>query len=472
MKQGEKMDIDKVLRMNLEEVAKLIRNGTLSPVKLVTHIFERINKLNSKLNAYITLNQEESLKEAKRLEKKLQRGKYIGPLHGIPIGLKDNIYTKNLKTTMGSKIYENYLPSEDAFVVKKLKSSGAIVIGKHNLHQFAYGPTGDRSYYGAVANPYDHEKMAGGSSSGSAAAVSAFLCYGAIGTDTSGSIRIPASFCGLVGMKPTYGRVSKRGVYPLSWVLDHVGPITRTIKENALILNEIAGFDSEDESSIQRSNEDFMRLIGKDIDGSILGILADYEEDADEEIVECVEDALKIFEKLGAKIKRIILPNIEKYKEYQRIIIRSDAYAIHENNLKKFPNDWDSEVKKRLFTGLEVKGYEYARALQNRQLAKKEFNEVLNQVNIIITPTVTILPPKINERYVSETNDDLGHIRWKILSMTALTNYTGFPSLTIPCGFSSNGLPIGVQLIGKEFEEARLYQFGYALEQELGLKSI
>lgn len=163
------------------------------------------------------------------------------------------------------------------------------------------------------------------------------------------------------------------------------------------------------------------------------------------------------------------MKNIKNIKELLYIF---SAYALHENNLKKFPNDWDSEVKKRLFTGLEVKGYEYARALQNRQLAKKEFNEVLNQVDIIITPTVTILPPKINERYVSETNDDLGHIRWKILSMTASTNYTGFPSLTIPCGFSSNGLPIGAQLIGKEFEEARLYQFGYALEQELDLKSI
>ncbi|MEH7522867.1 amidase, partial [Bacillus sp. JJ1503] len=309
----------------------------------------------------------------------------------------------------------------------------------------------------------------GGSSSGSAAAVAACLSYGAIGTDAGGSIRLPASFCGIVGMKPTYGTVSKRGMYPISWIQDHVGPMTRTVHDNALILNAISGFDSEDPDAIYRKPEDFTRLIGKDIKGTSIGVPSNfYFEDLNEEISKKVEEAITILEALGVRITRVALPNIEKFLDAQRVILSSDAYAINREGLEGFPDLWDDEVKERLLTGRYIRGFEYATALQTRKLAKKEFNDVFEKVDVILTPTTSILPPRINERFIGNDQNAIV-VRQIISKQTSPTNLNGFPSLALPCDFSSEGLPIGIQFIGKEWEEAKLYQFGYALEQELSL---
>src|SRR5690625_1195918 len=229
--------MESLLSMSLSDLSKILHQREVSPVEIVEKLLERINEIDPILNTYITIDHEQLLQEAKVKEKDFIGKDTFSPLHGIPVGIKDNIYTKDLKTTMGSKIYENHVPKQDAYVVERLKKSGAMIIGKQNIHEFAYGPTGDRSHVGPVRNPYHLEKMSGGSSGGSAAALAACLCYGALGTDTSGSIRIPASFCGIVGMKPTAGTVSNRGVYPLAWNLDHVGPMTRTVEDNALLLN-------------------------------------------------------------------------------------------------------------------------------------------------------------------------------------------------------------------------------------------
>lgn len=463
--------IDDLLANNISVLAEKIKNQHVSPVKLVRGLLDRINQVDGKLNSFITVNSKGALETAKELEHELELGKYRGPLHGVPIGVKDIIDTKNIRTTMGSKIYENYVPEENAPVVKRLIRAGAIIIGKLNTHEFAYGPTGDRSYFGPVGNPYDPTKMAGGSSSGSAASVAACLCYGALGTDTGGSIRTPSSFCGIVGMKPTYGTVSKRGVHPLSWRLDHVGPMTRSILDNAILLNAIAAYDEEDPDSIYGKNEDYTRFIGESINHIKIGIPQQfYYDHLLEEIEKAIQGVITCFESLGAKIVPIHMPDMEKFSEAHKVIIRSDAYAVHEQNLSDYTNDyWDDEVKERLLTGLNIKGFDYSRAIRIQQLSKKNFRQALEDVDVLLTPTMSIFPPKIHERQEGIDKSDENHIRWKITKLTSPTNLSGFPSLTLPCGFSSEGMPIGVQLIGRELDEAKLYQIGYALEQKLAL---
>lgn len=463
--------LDDIFASDLVEVANGIKNGEVSPVELVNGLLDRIKKVDLKLNSFITINRKEALDIAAEREKEIKLGEYRGPLHGVPIGIKDIIDTKGLKTTAGSQIYENNIPNEDAPVVKHFKSAGAIIIGKLSTHQFAYGPTGDRSYFGPVANPHNITKMTGGSSGGSAAAVSACLCYGALGTDTGGSIRIPSSFCGIVGMKPTYGSVSKRGVYPLSWGLDHVGPMTRSISANAVLLNVISTCDKEDPDSIYREPEDFTRLIGQDINNITIGIPTSFFFDnLNQEIKQLMQKTIERFENLGASTIPVDLPNMERMTEAHKVILRSDAYAIHEKNLIDYPDYWDEEVKERLLTALDTKGFEYANAIRMQQLAKKEFEQALEKIDVLLTPTMSVLPPEINGRHVGNAKNEEQHIRWTITKLTSPTNLSGSPSLSLPCGYSSGGMPVGVQLIGKEYEEAKLYQIGYVLEQDLSLK--
>lgn len=454
------------------KLSKLIKRKEVSPVEIASQLLTRIEKVDSTINSYITVDREAVLAQARIAEEEIEAGLYKGPLHGIAIGLKDLIYTKNMKTTMGSEIYKNYIPESNATVVDKLKKAGAIIIGKLNTHQFAYGPTGDRSYYGPTRNPFDPQKMTGGSSSGSAASVSACLCFGSLGTDTGGSVRIPASFCGVVGMKPTYGLISNYGVHPLSSTLDHVGPLTRTVTDNAILLNTLAGHDPNDSNSAQQETEDYSRFIGNGIEGLTIGLPSNfYFDDLNEEVRHIIDNTVEVLRGLGAIIKPVVLPNIEKFTEAHKAILRSEAYAVHEKNLKDYPNQWDDEVKERLLTALDTKGYEYIKALQIRKLAKNEFNIVLDEVDILLTPTLPILPLKINERRVDIEKYAGKHIRWLITKLTAPTNLNGFPSLSLPCGFSSDGMPVGVQLIGREFEEARLYQFGYALEHKISINT-
>jgi aspartyl-tRNA(Asn)/glutamyl-tRNA(Gln) amidotransferase subunit A len=462
--------IEELLTYDIGKVAKLIEEQKISPVELAKQLLERIEEVDPLINSFITVDKENVLEQAVKAEKEIENGTYRGPLHGIPIGLKDLIYTKNLKTTMGSDIYQNFVPTYNATVVGKLEEAGAIIIGKLNTHQFAYGPTGDRSFYGPVRNPYDLEKMTGGSSSGSAAAVSACLCFGSLGTDTGGSIRVPASFCGVVGMKPTYGLISKHGVYPLSWTLDHIGPLTRTVRDNALLLNALAGADPADPLSVNHESEDYTRDIGKGIEGIKFGLPSSFFfEDMNEEVRTVIDKTIDVLRNMGAIITPVDLPNIQKFSDAHKAILRSEAFAVHEKNLNDYPDKWDDEVKERLYTALETKGYEYAQALQTRQLAKEEFNQILEEVDVILTPTLPILPPKIEERHVNIEKYVGQHIRWSIIKLTAPTNLNGFPSLSIPCGFSNEGMPIGIQLIGKEFDEAILYRVGYSIEAELSI---
>lgn len=445
-------------QLSLSELSRKIKDRKASPTEVTLKILERINVINSKINAFITVAEDAALQKAKELEKEIIAGKWRGPLHGIPIGVKDLIYTKDLKTTMGSEIFKDYQPDYNATAVTKLEQAGAIIIGKLNTHQFAYGPTGDRSYFGGSRNPYNFNKITGGSSGGSGAAVAAKLCYGALGTDTGGSIRIPSSCCGIVGMKPTYGRISNYGSFPLAWTLDSIGPMTRTVEDNALLL-----------STLVDKEEDFTHGLKKDLIGRTIGIPQNfYFDNLQDEVESIIKNAINAFKSLGAKIKIINIPGIEKFLYAQQIIIKTEAYTVHHKLLEEKPELYEEEVRERLLTGLKVKGYEYVLAKRMRNVAIDEFNRVLEQVDTLLAPTLPIVPTDYDQRMVAINGEDV-RVRLALTNLTGPTNLNGFPSLNIPCGFSKEGLPVGLQLIGRPFDEANLYNFAYLLEQELDL---
>lgn len=461
-----------VLHWDLASLARAIKEKRISPVEVTRRLLERVDSINKKLNAYITVLPEEALAAASRAEKEIVAGTVRGPLHGVPVGLKDIIYTRGVRTTMGSEIFQNYVPDYDAAVVEKLKQAGAVIVGKLNTHQFAYGPTGDRSYFGPVRNPYDATKVTGGSSSGSGAAVAASLCYAALGTDSAGSIRIPASCCGVVGMKPTFGRVSKYGVFPLSWTLDHVGPMTRTVEDNAILLSALSGYDARDPYSTRQGAEDFARDLDRGVNGSIVGVPSSfYFENVEGEVETKVRQAIETLRDLGAKIREVEIPHAREILLAQRAILASEAFAVHEERLRNQPERFEEEVKDRLFTGEPIRAYEYIKALQIKQLARGGFDRALEKVDAIVAPTVPILPTDIDQR---EVNIDgyKEHVRSAITRLTGPTNLNGFPSLSIPCGFSSSGLPIGLQMTGGPFEEAVLYRLAQAFEQASSISTV
>jgi aspartyl-tRNA(Asn)/glutamyl-tRNA(Gln) amidotransferase subunit A len=452
--------------MDILTTSTLIRNRELSPVDLVKKALEKINEENPKNNAFITVSAEEALRAAKELAREVIDGKIRGNLHGIPIAVKDLFLTKNVRTTMGSKVYENFIPEIDATVIKKLKDAGAIIIGKTNTHEFAYGPIGDRSYFGPCRNPHNLEKISGGSSSGSAAAVAAGMVSASLGTDTGGSIRVPSSACGVVGMKPTFGLVSKKGVFDLAYTLDHIGPITTNVVDNALLLNVLSGYDPEDPYSLNTERKDYSLLIGKEVKGKVIGIPSFYFTMVDEEVQAAVAKCINIFEGLHVKIKKIDINCMDRIAHAQTITIQSEAAAVHMETIQHHKEEIDSEVYERLMASREVKGYEYVKSQMERKQLIDEYNQSFEEVDILLAPTLPILPTDIGQREI-QINNEKEAVRHALLRLTSPTNYTGNPSLSIPCGMSESNLPIGVQLISKHGNEAELYQFAYVLEHNL-----
>ncbi|MFJ8234953.1 amidase [Ureibacillus sp. NPDC094379] len=456
--------MDNTLQLSIHEASELIKEKQLSPVDLVEALIDRIEATNPLTNAYITVREkEELLEEAQQCEREILNGQYKGPLHGIPISIKDMILTQDLKSTMGSAVYKDYVPTEDAVVVQQLKKAGAIIVGKVNTHEFAYGPTGDESYFGPVHNPHNLDKISGGSSSGSAASVSSFTSFGSIGTDTGGSIRIPASFCGVVGMKPTYGKVSSDGVYALAWNLDHVGPITRTVKDNILMYNAIV-----------ESEEIHIGDTVKELKNLKIGIPRNYfYDDLDEDVRESVNEVVNLLKDNGATVENIKIPLLEEVTEHQKTILRTEAYANNKKNFERDVSLFGAEVSERLLTGIEIKGHEYAWALKRKNELTKQFNTLFDHFDVLVTPTIPILPPNIKERTVRTDveNKDAGHIRWTILKNTSPFNYLGLPAISIPCGMSTKGLPIGLQIISKSNNEKVIYETALSIEEKLNIKT-
>lgn len=459
-----KENLEDFLQWDLVTLAERIRKKEISPVKITVELLHRVKAKNDKLNSYITIATDKALDAAKRAEKEINAGNIKGILHGVPIALKDMIFTKDIKTTMGSEIFKSYIPNYDATVVKRLKEAGAIILGKLNTHEFALGGTGDCSYFGAVKNPHDYSKMSGGSSSGSGASVSTFLCYASIGTDTGGSIRTPSSFTGIVGMKPTFGRVSKYGVFPLCYTMDHVGPMTRTVKDNAILLNVLSGYDAKDYYSVKSETEDFTRLIDQDISGSIIGVpSSSYYMGINKDVNEKVKQAIKTLTSLGAQIKEVKIPHMENILSAFRTTLRSESYSVHEQRLSDYPNQWGKEVKNRLLSGMDIRAHEYIYAQKLKQEAIRSYNRIFYEVDVLITPTVPILPANIGKRKIRFNGSDT-NINLILNRFTGPINLIGFPAISLPCGNSETGLPIGLQMIGKPFDEANLYRFAYAFE--------
>jgi aspartyl-tRNA(Asn)/glutamyl-tRNA(Gln) amidotransferase subunit A len=453
------------LPRSLAGLARELLARELSPVGVVRALLERIEA--DETNSFITVTAERALEQASLAEREILAGRHRGPLHGVPVALKDIIYTRGVRTTMGSALYSGHVPDHSATVARKLEEAGSVLIGKTNTHEVAYGPTGDRSYFGPTLNPHDARRITGGSSGGSGAAVAANLCYGALGSDTGGSIRIPAALCGTVGMKPTFGRVSKSGVFPLSWSLDHIGPITRTVEDNALMLNALAGHDPEDPYAVDHPAEDFTRDLQRGLRGVGIGLPTSfYFDHIDEEVGTRVREAVEVFRSLGAQVREVEIPNLVDTLHAQRLILGAEAYAVHEERLENEPETFDEEVCTRLMGGARPRAYRYANARRRGVLATDEFDHALQGVDMLLTPTLPIVATEIGQREVS-IGDYEESVRSALTRFTGPTDLTGHPSLSIPCGTTASGLPVGLQLIGRHFDEATLYRLGHAYEEAM-----
>lgn len=371
------------------------------------------------------------------------------PLHGIALAIKDLIDVQGYPTTMGAAGFEHNIASTDATVVERLRAAGAVLIGKTNTHQFAYGPTGDRSAAGPVLNPHNRERMTGGSSSGSAAAVAAGLCHAAVGSDTAASIRLPAAFCGVVGMKPTQGLIPTKGAFPLSKTLDHLGPITSGCRDNARILAIMAG----------REESFYSRRLGEPVQGLVIGLPDKFfNTHWSKPVRAAMTQALRTLECNGVHLRVVSIPQINDIYEAQQCVLRAEAYRLHAKSLANGA-PYDEEVRQRLLTGKDVTAKEYQHAMSLQSVARTSFDEALEGVDVILTPTCGITAPRLQERETN-LNGEMVQTRWLLTRLTAPTNFSGHPSLSVPFGKDEHRLPIGLQLIGRYHDEATLYQVG------------
>jgi aspartyl-tRNA(Asn)/glutamyl-tRNA(Gln) amidotransferase subunit A len=458
------MKAEELCFLTIAELSPLIKKRQVSPVELAQATLERIERLNERLNAYITVCPEEALGAAREAERAILAGNYLGPLHGIPIALKDLYNTKGIRTTSGSKILADFVPAEDGTVVERLKKAGAIIPGKTNLHEFALGATSENPHYGPSRNPWDTARITGGSSGGSAAAVAASLAIGAMGSDSGGSIRIPACLCGIVGLKPTYGRVSRYGTTPLCWSLDTMGPLARSVEDAALMLGAIAGHDPRDPSSSRTPVPDYTSNLAGGVKGLRVGLPREYFfETLEDEVREAVGEAIRVLEGLGASPVEASLPRAERGIEIAWLIIAGEAASIHQEWFRTRADEYGEDVRLRLEMGQFLTATQYLRAQRARRVLKRDFLEALKEAHVILTPTIPLPAPRIGERSLM-----LGGK--KVMPFTGLGRFTapinpaGLPAISVPCGFAPPGLPLGLQIVGRPFDEETVLRAAYAYE--------
>ena len=441
------------------ELGELLRRKSLSPVELVDQHLDRIEKLNPTLNAFITVMADQARAQAHQAEQEIREGDWRGPLHGVPIGLKDLIDTAGIHTTAASALFKDRIPTEDAEVVTRLKKAGAVILGKQNLHEFAYGGSSIISYYGEVHNPWNPAHITGGSSGGSAAAVASGLGYGAIGTDTAGSIREPASPCGVVGLKPTYGRVSTRGVIPLAPSFDHVGPIAKRVSDAAVILQAIAGYDAKDKFSADKPVDNYIAALEEKPEPLRIGVPRKFFfDDLDAEVASAMKHALDVFRTLSKEIR-----DLEFEVPTQRTLQGAESYAYHAEYAKRSPELYQPETLRRIQNGANVEQAEVNRRLQLLAKFRREIGEVFKDVDVLVTPTVPIPPPTIAE--LKQNPDQLREHELILLRNTRPFNVWGLPAISVPCGFTESGLPIGLQIAGPQWQESKVLQIAQAYEQ-------
>ncbi len=459
------MSTDDIHYLSIAETANRIWNDALSPVDVVQAYLDRIDQYDASYNAYQTVFREEALNAARQAEQDIRSGHYRGPLHGIPIGVKDLVYTKGGRTTAGSLVMADFVPDFDATIIEKLQAAGAIILGKTSVHEFAYGPTGVNPHYGTPRNPWGQDRLPGGSSSGSGVALAAGLTAGAIGSDTGGSIRIPAALCGIVGIKATYGRVSRYGVVGLSWTLDHLGPMTRTVEDAGLMLNGLAGHDPKDPASADLPVPDFTAGLRDGVSGLRVGVLRDYFfRSLDPDVQLAVEEAVRVLERQGAQIRDVTFPLASQIAVINSPIIQSEAATYH---LPKLRNNWEqlsTKLRARLLPGLAVTADIYLNAQRARALVVQQCLELMQDVDVLLAPTEPVGAPRIDDEFVTIQ----GRTEGVVNTLTRLTrpfNLTGFPAISVPCGFTAEGLPVGLQLASRPWEEATLLRAAFAYEQ-------
>jgi aspartyl-tRNA(Asn)/glutamyl-tRNA(Gln) amidotransferase subunit A len=439
--------------LSLMDAASLMRSKKVSPVELTRACLTRIERLNPSLNAFVTVTDVTALAQARGAEAEIARGKWRGPLHGMPIALKDNIDTAGVRTTAASRVFSNRVPELDAEVVTRLKAAGAVLLGKLNMHEFAYGGTSLVSHFGPVHNPWNPAYITGGSSGGSGAAVAAGLCYGALGTDTGGSIRLPASFCGIVGLKPTYGRVSLRGVIPLAWSLDHIGPMTRTVTDAAAMLQSIAGYDAADATTADRPVPDYGKALVERIRTLRIGVPREYVASLDGEVESAFREASRVLKGITAGTQDVAFP---ASVEDRSTIRAAEAWTYHIPMLAKTPDQYDSDTLGKVRAGEAITAVSYIEARRRMEQLRHEPPAVFKNVDVLAMPTIPLLPTPA----ATTSTDDTARLR-----NIAPFNLNGLPALSIPCGFSANGLPIGLQLVAPAWGEERLLAIAAAYEK-------
>lgn len=457
-----------VEEFTLATLARAIRRRKVSPVEVSKACLARIERLDRTLNAFITITPERALADARRAEREIARGDWRGPLHGVPIAIKDIFATRGIRTTCGSRVLRRWIPEQDATVVQRLTQAGMVLLGKLNMSEFAYA--GVHPDFGPPRNPWNTDRFTGGSSSGSGAAVAAAMCFGALGTDTGGSIRGPAAHCGIVGLKPTYGLVSRAGVVPLSWSLDHVGPMARTVEDAALLLNVIAGSDVADPTTADATGaggrRKSLRTLAQGVRRLRVGVLAGFLRGSTEpDVAARVRAAVNVLEPLVKGVEVVALPLADEIVPSWSVICAAEATAYHERTLARWPEDYGDLVRDRLHAGLAVPAVAYLQAQRVRRTIIRAFAVLFERVDLLVLPAMLTEAPMI-------TAAASVHGSWEVLRdrirSTAPFNLTGLPAVSVPCGFTNSGVPVGLQIVGPRFADRTVLAAAHVYEQEAG----
>ena len=468
------MNAEDFENLTITGLAPQIKNRKVSPVEVTRLFLERIERINPILNAYVTVTADDALADATRAENEIGHGGYRGPLHGIPFSIKDNIATKGVRTTAGSKILDQWKPDFDATVVTKLKEAGAVILGKTNLHEWALGGTTINPFYGTTRNPWDLNRIAGGSSGGSAAAVASSLCLGSIGTDSAQSVRNPGSMCGIIGLKPTYGRISQYGTVPGTgaYSCNHTGILTKNVEDAAIVLQAVAGHDRQDPLSADKPVANYRASIGRNIENLRVGILRGYfEEDMAREVKETFREAIAVLQRLGMETEDVTIPHMDLMPAVKVCTSRVENASAHERNLRTRARDYSKQTLYAYLSALLVPASAYLMAQRVRRIICDEFHDLLKRVQLFALPTVPFTVPTIDECNTGWLNIDGKTVRRQDERggadsfCTIPFNVTGFPSMSVPCGFAKAGTPIGMQIASGPFHEELIFSAAHAYEQ-------
>jgi aspartyl-tRNA(Asn)/glutamyl-tRNA(Gln) amidotransferase subunit A len=456
---------------SVDELSGLIEAGQVSPVEVTRAVLDNIGRHNDTLRAYIEVYRDDAMAAARDAEAEIASGRYRGRLHGVPMGVKDNLYFADRVTTMGSKIHAGFVSGTNATVVDRLSDAGAVFLGKLNMHEYALGGTTDNPFHGTCRNPWDLSMSPGGSSGGSGAALASNMAVAALGTDTSGSIRMPAALCGTVGLKPTYGRVSRFGCFPEAWTLDHVGPMTRTVKDAAIVLDAISGYDARDPSSLERPPTRTAGRLPTTLDGVVIGIDEGFFlADVDDEVERCVREALDALRGRGATVRSVSVPGLDSCEWALATIDICEASTVHDANLRDRPEDFGDGVRLLLECGQLPSAVEYLQAQQIRGHLGSTMQRVFGAVDVLVGPTTPTRTPRIGQTTATVNGREVDASRslWRLVGPASLL---GLPCLSVPCG-TAGGLPVGLQVIGPTLGEQQVLDVGHVLELDQPMGSL